>query len=117
MGTFATPVITQPRTPIGGGLSVCTISASFSGTLSTLTVSSPILDVTYVHLVPITSDFTDASTTHDRFLLNNTANASGVLNMIATSTNNSDTTNPCGLKWTRGGTNSQDVLILIIGKG
>lgn len=115
VNSFTAQINTVKKHNIGAGLTLATITASFNGTQSTLSIASPLRDVSYAKMEFITTNIV-TGTTPDVPLLTNSANSSGLINLIANSTNNSDVLAPDRLVFSRNGTNPQDCTVLIIGK-
>lgn len=115
--TFANPVPSVNPTPVGGGLKITVIAASFSQNQASLLIQAPCYNVATAQLTPLTTNDTDgAGGSGDKFLLTNTINASGYINLLANSTTAFDALHPQTLKWTRNGTNNQDCTIIIHSK-
>lgn len=118
LNNFTAQIETLPKTIIGPGLTTAIVADSFSGTRSTLSITSPLTNVKWAEMIPVTTNsIATAQTSPDNFLLNNSVGSNGLVTMQAASTNNYDTFAPNQLVFSRTGTNNQDVLVLIIGKG
>lgn len=116
---ITTQKITGHKTNIGPGRAQTIIAASFSEGQSTLLVDiSGTSDVIDAYFTPVTKNTLDGTAGKpDSFLLVNTINATGVINLIASSTNGNPLFTSTLLSFSRNGSNAQDGIVNVISKG
>ena len=115
--TFSAQKIVAGPANLPGGLGVTAAVFSFNGTNLTFDFVSPVRNVVKVDVSGAPMQVSTDGATLDRVVLNNTINASGIINLIAASTNGADIYQPTILRFSRAGSNNQDVSLTIFSKG